>query len=182
MELGGNWTVGLVLDWHRRFRRGDWRRTAYGNPRTALGDLVHDLKFVGSAAAALSLGQLLSEAVDLQAIPPCLLVPVPGTPRRTWQPATMLTRVMSDLLAWPICEDVFSKRDSETSIRGIGLMEAKRTYLRENLALLTPPHPGPLDLMLVDDVVSTGATFEAAIGLLAPLRCRVYVAAATRGD
>jgi len=182
MELAGNWTGGLVLDWHRRFRNGDWRRTAYGNPRTALGSMVYSLKFGGSVAAALSLGRLLADAVDAQAISRCLLIPVPGTPRRDWQPAAMLAHVMSNLLAWPLQEDVFEKRDCEASTRDMPSIVAKHAYLRQNLALLTPPNPGPLSIMLIDDVVSTGATFNAAIRLLAPLHSPVYVVAATRGD
>ena len=182
MELAGNWAGGLALDWHRKFRYGDWRRAACGNPRTALGDLVYELKFGGSSAAASTLGQLLSEAVGSQAIPRCLLIPVPGTPRRGWQPSVMLARVMSGHLAWPICEDVFSKRDCEASTREMPSIAAKRSHLKQNFALLTPPNPGPLGIMLIDDVVSTGVTFEVAIELLASFRTPVYVAAATRGD
>lgn len=182
MELTGSWTGGLALDWHRKFRRGDWRRRAYGNPRTALGDMVYELKFGGSAAAALSLGQRLAEAVDSQAIPPCLLIPIPGMPRRAWQPAAMLARTMSELLAWPLLEDVFWMRDCEASTRDMSSTEAKYTHLQKNLALLTLPYPEPIGIMLVDDVVSSGATFATAIGLLEPIRYSVYVAAATRAD
>lgn len=182
MELAGNWAGGLTLDWHRNYRCGDWRRAACGNPRTALGDLVYELKFGGSSAAASTLGQLLAEAIGSQAIPRCLLIPVPGAPQRGWQPSAMLARVISRHLAWPIQDDVLGKRSCEASTRNMQSIAAKRFHLRQTLALLKPPNPGPLGIMLIDDVVSSGATFEVAIELLTPLRTPVFVAAATRGD
>ena len=124
-------------------------------------ELVHQLKYQGRLAAAAVLGNLLVERLQRRDGPwPDLVVPVPLHPRRLrsrgFNQATEVARVLARQLGIGVdvslCQRV---RDTvpQTTILGAGgrRQNLERAFrVREEL--------GGLDAVIVDDVVTTGAT------------------------
>lgn len=168
------------------------RAVAYGSYDGGLRDLVHLLKFQRVRPAATILGRLLAEAIaNLEPAMPVgtiLVVPVPLHRRkrleRGFNQAEMIARSALSQLSRPKrfeLHPAILQRRRDTSSQ-IGLTNhQRRENLRGAFVVTDPTRTLKSDILLVDDVLTTGTTAaECARVLLRAGAARVWVATVAR--
>jgi ComF family protein len=168
------------------------RAVAYGSYEGGLRDLIHVLKFQQVRPAAAVLGRVLAEAIaDLERAMPVgkiAVIPVPLHKRkqaqRGFNQAEMIARDALKELSRPkrfeLCTGVLLRqRETESQI---GLTShQRRENMRGAFAVSDPTRILKRDILLVDDVVTTGTTVsECARVLLRAGAARVWVATVAR--
>jgi ComF family protein len=168
------------------------RAVAYGSYEGGLRDLIHVLKFQQVRPAAAVLGRVLAEAIaNLERVMPVgriAVVPVPLHKRkqaqRGFNQAEMIARDALKKLSRPkrfeLCTGVLL-RQRETGSQ-IGLTShQRRENMRGAFAVSDPTRILKHDILLIDDVVTTGTTVsECARVLLRAGAARVWVATVAR--
>jgi len=168
------------------------KATAYGSYEGGLRELIHLLKYDHVHPAAKVLGRMLAEAVvDLQPLfgdAELCVVPVPLHARkfreRSFNQAELIARaavkLMTETGRFRLCPNILERcRETESQI---GLSRHQR---RENMrGAFTVAKPGEIagrDVLLVDDVMTTGTTVsECARVLRRAGASKVYVATVAR--
>jgi ComF family protein len=168
------------------------RAVAYGSYEGGLRDLIHVLKFQQVRPAARVLGHVLAQAIaNLEPAMPVgtiTVVPVPLHKRkeaqRGFNQAEMIARAALKQLSRPkrleLCTGVLL-RQRETGSQ-IGLTShQRRENMRGAFAVNDPTRIAKRDILLIDDVVTTGTTVsECARVLLRAGAARVWVATVAR--
>jgi ComF family protein len=179
---------GLCQRLHPPFERA----VAYGNYDGELRDLIHLLKYQQVRPAAAVLGRMVGEAVaTLETSLPdgaFQVVPVPLHPRkqaqRGFNQAELIARVVLQQLARPERFQLRTGvlvRQRETGSQ-IGLTRhQRRENLRGAFAVINPAHIAHRNVLLVDDVFTTGTTAsECARVLRRGGAARIWVVTAAR--
>lgn len=134
-------------------------------------EALHAFKFDGHRALAAPLGDLLLEAVEgrLPAGPPDLLVPVPLHPRRERERGFNQSRLLARRIgrAWgcPVRDDVLGRAvatPSQATLDGA----ARRANVRRAFRLRRPELVAGRHVVLVDDILTTGATVSECVRCL----------------
>jgi ComF family protein len=168
------------------------RAVAYGSYDSELRDLIHLLKFQQVRPASAVLGRMLAEAIaNLEQTMPVgkiAVVPVPLHKRkqaqRGFNQAEMIARGALKQLSRPkrfdLCTGVLVRRRETGSQIGL-TRHQRRENLRGAFAVSDPTRILNSDILLVDDVFTTGTTAsECARVLLRAGAARVWVATVAR--
>jgi ComF family protein len=168
------------------------RAVAYGSYDGGLRDLIHVLKFQQVRPAAAVLGRMLAETMtNLEKAMPVgtiAVVPVPLHKRkqaqRGFNQAEMIARGALKQLSHPkrfdLCTGVLLRRRETGSQIGL-TRHQRRENLRGAFAVSDPTRILNRDILLVDDVYTTGTTAsECARVLLRAGAARVWVATVAR--
>lgn len=152
----------------------------YFTKHTLMQQLLFSLKYRGRSEAGLLLGRLMGEAIaGCDRFPPAdLLLPLPLHPKkekqRGYNQAALLCAGISTVTHIPVCSQVLLRRqftDTQT--------KQDRLHRWQNMAqvfaISDPAQLKNKQVLLVDDVVTTGATLEASAALLVDAGCRVSV-------
>lgn len=149
---------------------------------SAYQTLLHDLKYRGNQKAGLYLGRLLGQELKNTSFSDCdLMVPVPLHRRklkqRGYNQSELIARGASDIIGIPIASNL---------IRRTGYQRSQTTMNRqerfENMALAfslcdDAPDLDDKKILIIDDIITTGATLEACSQvLLSHFNCIVYIA------
>ncbi len=168
------------------------RAVAYGSYEGGLRELIHLLKYGGVRPAANLLGRMLAEAVatlepDLPR-GPLAIIPVPlhsaKLRQRGFNQAELIARaaikvsVMRDRLR--LCAGVLERKRETASQIGL-TSHQRRANLRGAFAVLEPDIIKGCEVLLVDDVYTTGATVSECARVLRRAGAgRVWVATVAR--
>jgi ComF family protein len=155
---------------------------AYSEP---LKEIIHALKYSGERAAALPLAEILVEA--LREAPHAefaeVVVPVPlhisRLKKRTFNQSALIARLAARRLELPFAEPLVRTRAtaSQTELSHA----ARRRNVKDAFAVARPAAVKGRQVLLVDDVITTGATAsECARALRAAGAARVYAASVAR--
>jgi ComF family protein len=145
---------------------------AYARVGARYGDVVrealHALKFKGRRGLAVSLADLIVEAVDTR-LPvgrPDLLVPVPLHPRRQrergFNQASLLARRLGQVWDLPVRDDVLARvvaTASQTALES----DARRSNVRNAFRVRRPEAVAGRHAVVVDDIMTTGATVSECV-------------------
>ncbi len=136
---------------------------SFGYYRAELGCLIRGFKFEGRRNLSALLSPLLActfvDAWDRSDVD--LVIPVPLHPRRRrergFNQAAVLSRDLSRLVAIPCCENALVR--ARDTVPQIGLSDSERLRnVRQALRCRRPDVVSQKRLLLVDDVMTTGAT------------------------
>jgi ComF family protein len=168
------------------------RAVAYGSYDAGLRDLIHLLKFQQVRPAAALLGRMLAETIaNLEPIVPSgkiAVIPVPlhksKQAQRGFNQAEMIARTALKHLAQPKRFDLCTGallRQRETGSQ-IGLTRhQRRANLRGAFAVNEPTRIANRDILLIDDVFTTGTTASECARVLRRAGAgRVWVATVAR--
>ena len=128
-------------------------------------EAVHRLKYNNLRAIAPTLGGLLAEFLDSQQMQGQVLMPVPMHPRRERQrgynQAHLLAKEAGSRLGIPVVPKLLSRvSNSPPQAKSPGA-EERRANVQGSFQCLRPFLVNGLEVVLVDDVCTTGATLEA---------------------
>ena len=133
-------------------------------------DAVHALKYRGLRAVANPLGGALAQAMlwadwppaDRASAGPPLVLALPSHPRRVLRRgvdhSAVIARSLADRLGWPLAPERLHRRRATADQVGLSIQE-RRANMAD--AFISAAWEGQ-DLLLVDDVLTTGATARAA--------------------
>ncbi len=130
-----------------------------------LQELLHQLKYRGNQELGIQLGSLLGTALkNTSRFPVDVLVPVPLHPSkeksRGFNQATLICQGIAAVTGLPVCTTLLRK-NTERSTQ----TKKNRAERLENMVGIfkaTPPDQSKYkNILLVDDVITTGATLEA---------------------
>lgn len=146
----------------------------------AIERLIDQYKFARVRAATLPLATLVAQTVG-QLPPETVIVPIPTINRhirqRGYDHMMLIARCLAKLRGWRVVSAV--QRRTQTTQRGAAASERKTQAQR---AFYVPVKCDPsLPYLVIDDVMTTGATVEAAVASLRAAGAeRVYVAVIAR--
>jgi len=144
--------------------------------------LLHDLKYRGNKKAGAYLGRLLGHELKRTRYADCdVMVPVPIHKKRLrergYNQSEIIARGTSDVMGIPVVLDLLRRADHHNSQTTLGRYE-RFENVRHNFQLArNPPDVNGKRILLIDDVVTTGATLEACSEVLFKhFKCLVYIA------
>ncbi len=144
--------------------------------------LLHELKYRGNRMVGTYLGRLLGTTIRNTPLAGCsLIVPVPlhaaRRRKRGYNQSELIARGISDILSVPVAPHILRRRIQHRSQTSVGRYDR---FLNVYGNFTGGFHEGELkskSILLVDDVVTTGATLEACSTILhRQFRCKVMVA------
>ena len=144
--------------------------------------VLHDLKYRGNWKAGLYLGRLLGHELIQSSFPKCdLLIPVPLHPgrlrQRGYNQSEVIARGCSEICGIPVVTGLIIREGRHRSQTSMG-----RLQRFENVSEEFSPGKRSVDIngkkvLIIDDVITTGATLEACSHVLfSQFSCQVYVA------
>lgn len=172
----------------RRARPPYEEAAAYGSYEGGLRDLIHLLKYERVHPAARALGAMLAQAIEKLQIRQAVVVPVPLHARKQRQrgynqseliarAALKATHASAD---FELATHVLERRRETQSQIGLSSHQ-RRENIRGAFAVLKPERIANREVLLVDDVFTTGTTAsECARVLRRAGASKVYVATVAR--
>lgn len=150
-----------------------------------LRDLVHAFKYRADLGAGRLLGGLLAQRVRHELQGTCdVVVPVPLHGKRLrsrgFNQASLLSQRISSLTGWTLRARLLERRIDTRPLAGLD-QDERRRQVKGSIGLRSAGGLGGRAVLLVDDVVTTGATAEACCRALKEAgAARVIVAALAR--
>jgi len=179
-RLKGDWSRGYALDEHTVSSAPDGAG-GFITTRTALGQLVYDLKYGQKKVNAKKLARVLAEwsrrKFDLDRIDGVLGIP-PSTTRK-FQPVAAIVKRMSEILSLPDLSRKLRKTKATKSLKNI-LDPVERADELAG-AFSFDRDPRIKSILLIDDLYRSGATAgEVARALKKGGVSKVYLVTATK--
>ncbi|QOJ23599.1 MAG: ComF family protein [Gammaproteobacteria bacterium] len=186
MKLYGPWDAGYVLDRHvlssEMTGYNEHGHIAFNTIRSDAGEAAYQLKYKSDFSQL----QLLSNAIATEIVPKLgfisFVAPIPPSKTRFRQPVIELAREVGKIISKPCLENVLVKHSATSQMKDISRDERKSVLLSSFSYSDTLANDCKYNILLIDDLYSSGATFEAACTILRQyqkIQC-IYVAAVSR--
>ncbi len=153
---------------------------------SAYRKLIHNLKYKGDKKSGIQLGKLFGKAIVKQSEYPQIdcIIPVPLHPKkfkkRGYNQSVCIAKGLSETLEVPYISNVLI-RTVNTQTQTRKSKEERWRNVSGTFAVLNPKSIENKHILLVDDVITTGATIEnCAITLLKAASCKISIACLAR--
>lgn len=188
-EIKGNWDGGYVLDKHTLSSTfigyNEHGHAQFDTKRSEAGEALFQLKYRNGKDQAALLAQQVATSIVPQFEKLELIIPMPASTTRAWQPVDEVAKELGKLIGIPVIEGVLIKLPQEAQgpqLKNLTTKEEKLAALAGRLTVKDViTNEGHWNALLFDDLFDTGATMEAATALLKtyPKFNKIYVAALT---
>ena len=138
----------------------------YFTKESLVQHLMHQLKYKGNKDLGLQLGRLMGNAIknaarfnEIQALVPLPLFPSKEK-KRGYNQATVLCEGMAEILSLPVLNKIITRPQHTETQTKKGRIERWKN-IEGKFQLIDPQEIQNKHVLLVDDVVTTGATLEA---------------------
>jgi predicted amidophosphoribosyltransferase len=186
MQIHGNWDLGYVLDRHIQ-QSTFLGEDEYGNPkfetiRTEIGEKLYQLKYKSAFENVEILAQEITNRLGHIFSSSSLIIPMPPSKARTRQPVIEIARSVGKKMNKPCLENILIKSGTTAQMKDIPTKEEKKTALLNCFSINDVLSEGQYDVLVIDDLFSTGSSLESACEVLRKYRkiAKIYVVALTR--
>jgi predicted amidophosphoribosyltransferase len=167
MKISGDWSDGLVLDWHvahsEFLGHNQFGHPEYNTVRTEIGEALYQLKYRSDLTQIDTLAKTMADAIKLNFPPVAFIVPMPPSKQRTVQPLLLLAKKVAEILGIPIFDNILLKIGTTPQMKDIGTREEKIQALMGCFQINdTITNDGKWDILIIDDLYSSGASLSAA--------------------
>jgi competence protein ComFC len=165
-ELKGNWDQGYALDVHivesTYVGDNEYGRPIFDSKRSALGELLYQLKYRNDSGALLQIIETLNDFLKESHLDVNLLVPMPpSNAHRRIQPVIEIARGVNVTSGIAISEKGLLKVKSTPQLKNIYDL-AERERILTDAFTVTKSETSGKKILLLDDLYRSGATMNAA--------------------
>ena len=162
MQLPGPWSDGYVLERQHTVSSEFLGHDSFGNPqfdtkRSELGELVFRLKNRNDKSAVDSIADTAVEFVKGWAPAVDMIVPIPPSRKRSYQPVIEIANAIGARLQKPVSYGAIKKVKETPELKDV-FDYGHRTKLLEGAFEADGSIVGGKDILLVDDLYRSGAT------------------------
>lgn len=187
MEITGGWDLGYVLDWH--VESSEYLgHDQFGNPRfdtkrTEIGEALFQLKYRQDQTRIEPLAETMAINLGFVFQTASFIIPIPPSKHRTFQPAIELAKKVSEKMKLPFFENILMKKGTTPQMKNIVTTKERIDVLMASFYINDAiTKDGSWDVLVIDDLYSSGASFSAATLILRSYAKvnKIYVAAFSR--
>lgn len=164
IKIVGQWDEGYVLSEHMissEFIGYDENgRERYNNKRSILGELLYQFKYKQNRERLPAIIQIVKEKIKNLHLEQKvdIIIPVPASNKnRKYQPVYILAQAISRYMNKEYMQNVLEKIDNN---------QAKDGRLQENSIVKNINFSKPKNILVIDDLYSTGSTLNEVVNLL----------------
>jgi len=167
-EIRGSWDLGYVLDAHTisstMIGYNEFGHPEFDTLRSPLGELVYRLKYRGDKGVIPSIVEAIVGFVKTCDIRPEVVVPMPPSKQRVFQPVFEVGTELSKALGIAFNATSIKKSQATVQMKDVGDFSARVATLEASLAC----DRGLADrsVLLLDDLFQSGATMNVAARIL----------------
>lgn len=183
--IEGQWDLGFALDKHTvssvYLGDDDNGHPMFDTKRTGTGEALFKLKYRDGWNELPALADAMAHQIQAMFGPIDLIVPMPASAMRPRQPVTELAMEVSRRLGVRMDTAVIQK-SATPQLKNLNDRQAKEAVLTNAFTVRDGGlGDGPVDVLLIDDLIHTGASLDAACAALKTSRKirNVYVAVLT---
>jgi competence protein ComFC len=187
LKVEGKWRFGWTLDVHTissiPLGPDANGREQFDTTRSALGELVYQLKYRGQGQEAAKIAAIMADF--LRTKPNTLsfvevVLPMPPSTVRSSQPVVEIAKELGKLIGKPVVVDAVQKIRDTPGLKGIQDPEERRELL-DGAFQGDPKRLKGKGVLLIDDLYRSGSTANAVtLAMHEAGASRVYLLAATR--
>ena len=183
-EIKRKWDTGFALDFHTisSVYMGD---DEYGHPqfdtkRTEIGELLYRLKYGQDRSVLEMIVMTAVHFIKSKAWSADLVIPVPPSRYRRFQPVVAIAERLAEALQTPFCGSCVVKVKDSPELKNIYDYN-ERTKLLEGAFRVARPEVEAKSVLLLDDLYRSGATMSAVSAALKDMGnvARIHVLALT---
>ena len=168
--LPGKWTAGYALDLHTLssdfLGHDEWGNARFDSKRSEMGELLYRLKYHSDKTVIRIITETVVDFVRAQAWEVDLVIPVPPSRPRAFQPVLVLAEAIAGDLSVAFCGDCVVKVRDTPELKGVFDFSKRQTLLRDAYAVSKKALSGKR-VLLFDDLYRSGATINAISTALA---------------
>ncbi len=162
--LTGHWKAGFALDVHTVSSElkgyNEWGHEVFDTKRSELGELLFRLKYRSDKTVVRLIVETVVEFIGSQGWEIDLVVPVPPSGQRAFQPVLALAQAVAKALGVKYCADCVVKVRETPELKGVFDGSERLILLGGAFAVSQHAMVGK-KVLLFDDLYRSGATLEA---------------------
>lgn len=163
-EIKGSWDQGRVLDVHTisstMIGYNEFGHPEFDTLRSELGEMVYRLKYRGDKGAIGAIVEVVAGFVNSWGIHPEVIVPIPPSKQRTFQPVVEIAGEVARSMNIPLNTGSLKKTKATQQMKDVGDFSARVAALES--AFASDKGLEGKSVLLFDDLFQSGATMNVA--------------------
>lgn len=163
MRIPGRWRQGYVLDYHTLSSEflgyDEFGHGVFDTKRSDIGELLYRLKYRSDKTVLDAIVDETLKFIETWKPSISVIVPVPPSKNRAFQPVMEISKALSNRLGIPYCEDCIIKSRATPELKNVYDYN-ERIRLLETAFTINKPLKDA-SVLLFDDLYRSGATLNA---------------------